>query len=81
MYAADGISGSVTSNCSAVIAARARLLKTYSVRTGYVFYGTLVYKSANAQSMPELPRLTIHNPKSCPTPLLKQYPHYSGGSN
>ena len=28
MYAADGISGSVTSNRSAVIAARARLLKT-----------------------------------------------------
>ena len=44
-YAADGISGSVTSNCNAVIAARARLLKMGSVRslrTGYVFFGTIV---------------------------------------
>ena len=42
MYAADGISGSVTSNWIAVIAARARLC---SVHTGYVFFGTLVTSS------------------------------------
>ena len=31
MYAADGISDSVTSNCSVVIAERARLLKTVCI--------------------------------------------------
>ena len=42
MYAADGISGAVTSNCSAVIAARARLLKMHAQCAQGMFFGTLV---------------------------------------